>query len=495
LAFPKKALASIIALIVILASVTAVAYWSTNTPSPKEKETDIANFEAKLEKTNFTVQEGKLGLFPLVDLYDAGYIKSCWANDPTKPYLVTWLPPAPNERVDASKFRLAQILGYGDGLTNVYHMRPDEAIILIGKTPPECKYFGFSGCLMQRTYVNQTCTIWGEMTDPINNLIIKTGEDTAFSQNTIIICTADEGVDAQIREALQSGVYSNSTINTYVIPSPILKMGLSSNSDTFNFFMRISILANETAGNNYIKNPPITVLRVTPKENTTLNPFETPDLRAQGTNQTELELISGLNALGDAIVEQYSNYTATELSVGPWLPYGTQGIETGTNVAGITRDALYLWTGGTLPPMQSPLISQAKSTPAPNGFTLKDGEFVVVYGVNHQATGKATFASFSVNGADIWNGVAGVTSDRYTGTARQYLSNGTNADYFYAYKISRQGNETNCLTIPGPGLKGQGIELNQEMFILFRMYLEPSTKTSPLPQEILFDHAIKFSLK
>jgi hypothetical protein len=488
-----KPVAVALAIVFIVATVVASAYLSINQKTSPE--TNITDFKANLERANFTVQEGKLGLFPFVDLYQAGFIKSCWANDPTKPYLVTWLPPAPNESVDPAKLKIAQYLGYGDNLTTSYRLGPDEAIVLIGRTPPECKYYGFTGCLMQRTYGNESCAIWAEMNDPINDLTIKTEKGSAFNQNTVIICTADKSVDTKIREMLQEVGVSNDSINTYVIPSATLNMGLNNNSDTFNFFIRTSIFADDAAGTNYTKNPPMTVLRITPNNNLTLNPFKTPAPRVQGTGKTEQSLSSGVEDLREAILAQYSNYTATDLDVGSWLPYGSEGIAQGINVAGITRDALYLWTGGTLTPMKSPPLAVAQSEQAPNGFTLKDNEFVIVYGVNHQATGKAAFASFSVYGADIWNGVAGVTSDKYNGTARQYLPNSTDADSLYAYKISRQGNETNCLTIPGPGLGAYGIELDQKIYILFRLYLEPSTGTSPLPQEVNFDHAIKFSPK
>ena len=118
-----------------------------------------------------------------------------------------------------------------------------------------------------------------------------------------------------------------------------------------------------------------------------------------------------------------------------------------------------------------------------------------MYGVNHEASGKASFASFTVYGADIWNGVGGVTSDQYPGTADTYLLNNPNAKYFYAYNISRKSSGKNCFTIPGPGLQGYGIEMDQPIFIAFRHYLEPSTKTGPVAEEVLFDRVIKFSPK
>ncbi len=164
---------------------------------------------------------------------------------------------------------------------------------------------------------------------------------------------------------------------------------------------------------------------------------------------------------------------------------------------GPTRDALYLWTGGQLqfyPPVPSLLTGKAEKPP--KVFTLADdpNEFVIVYGVNHEATGKATFSLFAVYGADIWNGVGGVSSDQYP-TAEEYLPGNPNAKYFYAYKIGRRCDGENCYKVPGPRLKAHGIELDQPIFILLRLYLEKATKVGPARSEILWDRAIKFSPK
>jgi hypothetical protein len=44
-------------------------------------------------------------------------------------------------------------------------------------------------------------------------------------------------------------------MNTYVIPSPLLKMGLEDDSDTFNFFIRPTFFEDQHAGDAYTKNP------------------------------------------------------------------------------------------------------------------------------------------------------------------------------------------------------------------------------------------------
>jgi hypothetical protein len=42
---------------------------------------------------------------------------------------------------------------------------------------------------------------------------------------------------------------------------------------------------------------------------------------------------------------------------------------------------------------------------------------------------------------------------------------------------------------------GYGIDLDQPLFIVFRIYLENTTKTGPSYSEIVYDRAIKFDPK
>jgi hypothetical protein len=462
---------------------------------------DLGAFRSALERDGFVVGQGATAMFPLIEAYEAGLIKACWGNDPTKPYLVCLVPPAPGEQVPSYKFKVGEFLGL-KGVTILFRMRPDEALLFVGRTPPECKYYSYCGYLMEKFYGNERRTVFADLTDALNDLTISTegtpngAEGNSFDKNTVIVSTADRGIDKRVRAAAMSAGYSPAIMNTYVMPFPILKMGLEDDSDTFNFFIRPSIFKDQQAGDAYIKNTPAVVLRLTPKEPASLDPYGVPELRVRGTGKTEHSLIPALNELRNAILARYSDLEATDLEICEWVPEGYESIQRGINVVGPTRDALYLWTGGQLqfyPPCPSLLTGQAER--ASKSFTLADdpNEFVIVYGVNHEAYGKAALSLFVVYGADIWNGVGGVSSDQYSGTADEYLPGNPNAKYFYAYKIGRRCDGKNCYRVPGPGLKAHGIELDQPTAIAFRVFLEPATKVGPAKSEILWDRAIKFS--
>ena len=461
---------------------------------------DLGAFRSALERDGFVVQQGAAAMFPLIEAYEAGLIKACWGNDPTKPYLVCLLPPSPGEQVPSYKFKVGEFLGL-KGVTILCRIRPDEALVFVGRTPPECDYYSYSGYLMEKFYGTERRVLFADLTDSLNNLTINTegtpngSEGNPFDKNTVIVSTADKGIDERVRAAAISAGYSSSITNTYVIPSPILKMGLEDDSDTFNFFIRPSFFKDQQAGDAYVKNPPAAILRITPKEPVNLDPYGVPELRVRGTGKTEHDLTPALNDLRKAILAKYSDFEATELEIQDPLPEGNEAIQRAINVYAPTRDALYLWTGGQLqfyPPTPSLLTGQAEKPP--KTFTLADDpdELVIVYGVNHDASGKTAFSNFTVYGADIWNGVGGIGSDQYP-TAEEYLPNNPNAKYLYTYKIGRRCDGENCYRVPGPGLKAHGIELDQPIFIIFRAYCEHATRVGPAKSEILWDRAIKFS--
>ena len=167
---------------------------------------------------------------------------------------------------------------------------------------------------------------------------------------------------------------------------------------------------------------------------------------------------------------------------------------------GPDNDACYLWTANqtvSSPTPPFPDLSQYYDFLRNPAITLGNdtNEFIIVYGVNHVATGKATYENFVLYGADVWNGVGMITDLDFNGTAEEYLPDNPNAKYLYVYKIARNCNgDPHCYEVPyGPG--GYGIDLDQPLFIAWRIYLEKATKTGPSYSEIVYDRAIKFDPK
>jgi hypothetical protein len=359
---------------------------------------------------------------------------------------------------------------------------------------------------MHRTVGNERRWIFSNIADAVNNMVIKTegtpdgSFGSPFNQTTVIIVTADKGIDQRIRAAAQSAGYSDNIINTQVLPSSMLNMGLENNSDTFVTFLRPALFNDTLAGEAYINNTPATVFRITPNNTAELDPYEYPELRVRGTGQTEFDLTDDLEELRIAILNKYDESNATELPTSMWVPMGIDGIQREINALGPNNDACYLWTANqTISSPTPPFFNTSEYYPFLRDPEITLGndpdEFIIVYGVNHVATGKATYSNFAVYGADVWNGVRAITDADFAGSAEEYLPNNPNAKYLYVYKLTRNcEGEPYCYEVPY-GMGRSGIELDQPLFVGYRIYLENSTKTGPSYSEIVYDRAIKFDPK
>jgi hypothetical protein len=280
---------------------------------------DVKAFQKALEQDGFTVQQGSIGYSDLIKLYDMGVLPSAYGNNPSTRYLTYFVPPAPGHKVLEPFSKISAALGNSRNLTSIFSIRPDEAIIFVGRTPPECRYFSYDHYLLFRAYGNETRAIFANLADTINNLVINTEgtpnglEGNPFNQTTVIVATADRGIDQRIRAAALSASYSGNIFNTQVFPSAMLNMGLENNSDTFSIFIRPALYKNKQAGNDYLNNTPATIFRVTPNESTKLDPYNYPDLRIRGTGKTEFDLMDDLEQLRNAILSKYSDLNVTEL--------------------------------------------------------------------------------------------------------------------------------------------------------------------------------------
>ncbi len=136
---------------------------------------DVDAFRQALEQDGFTVQEGEIGYFDLIKLYDEGTLPSAYGNNPATKYLAYFVPPAPGYPVDERIATIAKTLGMSGNTSSFWHLGPDEAVVFVGNTPPECRYFGYDNYLMSRTYGDgDTRWIFANVADSLNNLVINT---------------------------------------------------------------------------------------------------------------------------------------------------------------------------------------------------------------------------------------------------------------------------------------------------------------------------------
>jgi len=448
---------------------------------------DINAFRAVLEQAGFTVQEGAYGYQDAIALCSAGILDSCQGANVGAPYLAYKLPPAPGQKAPNMKVDPVS------GLAFAYPLRHDEAIVQVGRTPPEAGFFSYQSYLMMRYDPNlqQYRPLFNSIGDTINNLTIKAGSSTGspFDQPVIIISTADKGIDRLVRTAAQAAGYSADIINTDVIPSSAVNMGLEGRGDLFAFVSRVAVPKNKNELDAYIENPGSVVLRLTPKAPVTADPFPVPTLRVRGTGKTELDLLLAIKDLRHAILSKFGNLAATELPTYVALPEGFTATQSNINTIGDNRDSAYFST------VEVDAWTKKDDCRRNATFTLPDSpdDFIVIYGVNHEVTGKATYSNCVVYGLQYLNGVASVDSRTYQGSAADYIPGHPQAQYLYAWKIARKSNgDLHCLEVP-VGPQRYGIGLDDRLMLFFRAYLEKATMAGSAHNELVLDRVIKFS--
>jgi len=441
----------------------------------------IDSFIASLQREGFTVQQGKLEKFDVLAMYDAGIIPSCYANNPSAPYLAYKLPPYPG-LVYGGRVSDAPVNPANKGLWLDYFMEPDEAIVYVGPTPPEVKYFSYRSYIATRWFPEQNNyqRIFASLGDTISNFRINTGLSPGkiysgpYDKPVMIITTADQGTNERVRRAALMAGYSANMMNDDIIPSGLIRMGTENTSDTITFIHRLAFFANETLGNEYMNNTPGTVLRLTPNTSHTQQPYGVPPLIVRGTGDTsELDLMQDQQALREAIIaRQGDGMVISENKSTIWILEGYDGLQREVDTLGDNRDTIYLRNGN---------------------YTLTDDEFIIVYGVNHQKSGKVVYTNVAVYGTEALNGVVAVTDADYAGSADSYLPGNRNAGLLYAWKFARNCNgEAGCTEVPSC-CGGSGIPEDAPVLIGFRAYVERETGIGPAWNEVLYDQVIHFA--
>ncbi len=434
----------------------------------------LAAFKQALEADEFLVQEGRLTTADTYTAFCNGAVPSGFGFNMASPYSVSVLPKAPDQVVD-------------NYLSFTFRLRPDEAIVYVFKTPPRVKYFSCQNYLMRQWSESQGAQrqVYASLGDAVNNESIFTagnsngGAGEVYDQLTIIIVTADQGIQARIKAAAEAAGYDPGIINILVIPTDTVALGVDQASDEFSFLFRTAFFDDPSQETPYFESlANAGVFRVTPTGQVTLNPYPVQAQRVRGTGTTEFSLMDDMVELRRAILAQFADDQAEELDARQWLVEGFEAIQRGIDVLGEIRDTTYIVT---------------------DQFTLSDDEFIMIYGVLHDQTGKATYTNLNLyDGTLLDNGfatdisVASANSvEDLAGTAQAYIPDNPEAHKLYVCKVARQCNgERPCLEVPSGLCDRIRLEV---MYLVARAYLEPGRMVGPAYNEIVFDRAIKFS--
>ena len=451
-------------------------------PQPGRNGAGLDVFQGALAKEGFDAHAAPITFVDLAKEYCAGNMASAQFMNLDAPYL------AVRPWKSAEELQTESQLAIGTPpippASEAFRLRPDEAIVLIGLTPPPAKYFSYTPYLMRKAYPQGIAKSFSSLGDSVNLRTIH-APGTPFNQPIVLIFTPDRGTDARVRHALQVAGYPVSIIHTVVIPSSMLNLGLGAGADTLVIAQRIAQWQDPAAGASYLAHPSLTGFRVTPRASATPDPFPVPPLRVRGTGRTEMDLMNKLGELRAGIIEANPALSATEYVARPVAYDGYDYIQRAADPFGDTRDTLYL-AAGYFPPLGWT-----------DAMTLADDEFLIVYGPNHVATGKVTYVN--INAYSSVKGqlaLGSVYDDQLFGTAAPYLQPGDPAaDLMYVYKLAKDCHgESNCLSLSTGGCpRLPALGDADPLMVVIRSYLEPSTRVGPAYTEMLYDRVIKFS--
>ncbi len=490
--------------------------WAPQAHATKEKGKPEA-FLKNLEQKGFIVQEGSVSFPSVIDMCCKCWLPSCYAYNASSRYGFFAMPPAPNPDNSVKNPYAEWFTEDGTlpaGWSYWFRIRPDEAAVFLGSTPPKVNYFGFTSYIYDR-YVpsfapGPACQtsdtppktrpqpdsvlhrwpVFSSLGDTVNPLTINVpgGEHDPFEKNVVFIMTTDQNTERQVRHALIAAGYPENSINLLPLSSSLARLGVESENDSVTILMRIAPIPGTDITPYF--SVPRTVLRVSPRNPVSpdkLDPIPPPTLRVRGTGKTEVSLLPALDALEQAIIAKYPGYTATGISMAA-LPEGYNCLENMQNAIVDNRDTVYISpayninTGETLQPL-----------------TLESDEFYVAYGVIHPEMNKATYSNISVTGTGRKAAPVMVNNQDMEGSAQYYLGAGADpatADKLYAFKIARPGgcvDQEPCKTV-GCDCEN-GIPLDEGVSLVFRAYVEPATAVGPIWGEIIIDRILKFTPK
>jgi hypothetical protein len=115
----------------------------------------------------------------------------------------------------------------------------------------------------------------------------------------------------------------------------------------------------------------------------------------------------------------------------------------------------------------------------------------MVYGVNHAATGKASYSNATISYKANNLGVVSVDSTHMIGSASVFLPHHPDRESLYAFAFARDCSVVPtpfCITVPSDGCPV--LPTGAAASLTLRAYLEPATATGPALDELVADQAL-----
>ncbi|WP_354645250.1 hypothetical protein [Kitasatospora camelliae] len=454
---------------------------------PADTGRQVERFKHQLARSGYVSQSGTEAVFDLNRRYCEGAVFSGMWPNPQSPYIVTSMPEVPGQAPNTNP-------------PVTWRLRQDEAIVLIGATPPPEEYFSFDLTNVKGS-LHTGPVVWTSVGDPVNNKTVHTTGPGPYNRPFALVITGNGRTRSEVNRMLHASGLGGAT-NNMTIPPAMYRLGLDQDADQFLLGIR-TIVAEpgfEQALDHYRAAPPLQVLRVRPQSSSgddtapvyAPDPLPVPPLRVSGTGTTELDLNPTLQLLRQRIIDAYPGFDAHDDVVERGFEESYPGLQDNlvidpptTGVGALSNDA---------------------DDPISHNFSLPDGSFVVTYGTNHVATGQASYSSVTLN-ADAHAAVAlTAQSNRdLQGSANDFISDQPDSDKLYAWSFSRAGGSgpsgPHVTTLPPAGTDfcaQYGADRPVDMStirVVARAYMQPETFTRPALSSLLLDRLLIFTPK
>ncbi len=365
-----------------------------------------------------------------------------------------------------------------------FQLHQHEAIVIFLKTPPKTRYFALTQYLMKSA--GSTTTEFASLSDSLNNMKINTtkSDGTDFNQYAAIIWTPDLETKSSIESMLVAQGIPVNSINFLPMPVKIqnhsFAFGYGNAADQFTMLMRTALPEVQADLDSYIQENPVYIAKVGPTSVINLSPSPTVGYQSDITGRIESEMNPNVSRALEMLVADIkrnygAGYVLSENAVSYSEKSGWDCILGDSTCAGDNQDALYSRDSETV---------RVKSL----------DDFIIVAGVNHRLTGKATYLNHSVYDLKKIAGIVGVTDLLLTkesavhhagispSSAKARLYSG-----LYAYMISYNcTGRSHCLQIPAPTPQNPvGLEPGTPFLVVGRSYLEPTSGVAPAPSEVI----------
>ena len=368
----------------------------------------------------------------------------------------------------------------------------DEAIVVIFRTPPAMRYYSFNQYLYRRS--DSSTEVFASMSQALNlKSLGTTGASepgaSPFDAYAAVVWTADQNTfDSVQADLLQSGLPLHA-INYLPLPQAIparpsmpayaLQMGHGSSFDIFNLLMRTALPSDQASFDAYVQENPYYVVRVGPSTHEAPNPAPVIGYPSDVSGITEsASLQAALNRLVSDIGKKYAAAFTFKKQTSTYTKHiGWDCISEISECTGDNFDVLYSHDEATFIRVKN----------------LQD--FMIIVGVNHEATDKAAYMNFAVYDTKKLASIVSITDADLTNQSALYHAGITNPrdprvrayKGLYAYMFSYDcAGKPYCAAIPAPTASNPiGLKPGAPFFVLGRNYLEPHTLVRPLETEIV----------